>query len=80
MIRHPVVLCQTVVHVYSAIFLVNPFQLGMTRNARENNLDALSNHETILLLFAGQKDAVAEMHSRIPLDFICFGLFGRDLT
>ena len=80
MIRHPVVLCQSVVHIYSAIFLVNPFQLGMTRNARENNLDALSNPETILFLFAGQKDAVAEMHSRIPLDFICFGLFGRDLT
>lgn len=80
MIRHPVVLCQSVVHVYSAIFLVNPFQLGMTLNARENNLDALPNHESILFLFAGQKDTVAEMHSRIPLDFICFGLSGRDLT
>ena len=47
---------------------------------RTNNLDALPNHETILLLFTGQKDAVAEMHSRIQLDFICFGLSGRDLT
>lgn len=52
-IRHPVVLRQSVVHVYSAIFLVDSFQLGMTRNARENNLDALPNHETILLLFTG---------------------------
>lgn len=80
MICHPVVLRQSVVHVHSATFLANSFQLGMTRNARENNLDTLSNHEAILFLFTGQKDAVAEMHSRIPLDFICFGLSWRNLT